>query len=145
MTEDPEIATGAHAAIFAAIHATAFPPRERWGVDSFSLQLALPGVFGLLDPRGGVLLARVIADEAEILTLAVEPRARRQGVATALLNQARAEAGRRGARSVVLEVSVGNRAARDLYGRAGFVEIGRRLRYYPDGSDAMILRAELTR
>lgn len=143
MTDAAETATLAHAAILAAVHATAFPPHERWGIDAISLQLALPGVFGFLHPRGGMLLARVTADEAEILTLAVEPRVRRQGVATALLTKALAEARSRGARSVLLEVSVSNAAARALYGRAGFVEVGHRQRYYADGADALILRVEL--
>lgn len=143
MTDAAETATLAHAAILAAVHATAFPPHERWGIDAISLQLALPGVFGFLHPRGGMLLARVTADEAEILTLAVEPRARRRGVGTTLLTKALAEAHGRGARAVLLEVSVGNTAARALYDRAGFVEVGRRPRYYADGSDAMILRAVL--
>lgn len=145
MTEGPHTATIAHAAILAAVHATAFPPRERWGIDAISLQLALPGVFGFLHPRGGMLLARATADEAEILTLAVEPRARRQGIATALLREALAEARKRGAGSVLLEVSVTNMAARVLYGRAGFVEVGRRPRYYADGTDAIILRVALPR
>jgi [ribosomal protein S18]-alanine N-acetyltransferase len=143
MTDAAETATLAHAAILAAVHASAFPPRERWGIDAISLQLALPGVFGFLHPHGGMLLARVTADEAEILTLAVEPRARRQGVARALLTNALAEARGRGARAMLLEVSVSNAAARALYDRAGFVEVGRRLCYYADGSDAMILRADL--
>lgn len=143
MKDDPDTATVAHAAILAAVHATAFPPRERWGVDAISLQLALPGVVGFLHPRGGMLLARVIGGEAEILTLAVEPRVRRQGVATALLTKALTEAGNRGARSVLLEVSVSNAAARALYGHAGFVEVGRRQHYYADGADALILRVEL--
>lgn len=143
MTNDPETATLAHAAVLAAVHATAFPPRDRWGRDAISLQLALPGVFGFLHPGGGMLLARATGDEAEILTLAVEPRARRQGVATALLHKALAEARGRGARAVLLEVSVSNAAARALYDRAGFVEVGRRPRYYADGSDAVILRVDL--
>ena len=143
MTDEPEPATLVHAGVLAAVHATAFPPRERWGVDAIRLQLALPGVFGFLDPRGGMLIARAAADEAEILTLAVEPRARRQGVARALVNKALAEAHGRGARMVLLEVSVSNAAARALYRRAGFVEVGRRPRYYTDGSDALILRVDL--
>ena len=143
MTDHPETATLAHAAVLAEVHATAFPPRERWGVDAIRLQLALPGVFGFVHPRGGMLLARATGDEAEILTLAVEPRARRQGVGTALVTKALAEAQGRGARIALLEVSVGNAAARALYGRAGFVEVGRRPRYYTDGSDALILRLDL--
>jgi ribosomal-protein-alanine N-acetyltransferase len=140
---EPLPATPAHAAVLAAIHAAAFPPREAWGCDAISLQLAMPGVFGLLDPRGGMLLARVTADEAEVLTLAVAPPRRRQGIAAALLRAALAGARARGARAMLLEVSVNNAAARTLYAQAGFVEMGRRPRYYADGADALILRAEL--
>jgi ribosomal-protein-alanine N-acetyltransferase len=143
MTEPLVCATQAHVPPLAAIHAASFPLREAWGEDAISLQLALPGVFGLLHPRGGMLLARVTADEAEVLTLAVAPQARRQGVATALLTGAMAEAQVRTARSMVLEVAVGNAAARALYALAGFVESGRRPRYYVDGGDALILRAPL--
>ena len=48
------------------------------------------------------------------------------------------------ARTMVLEVAIGNAAARALYERAGFVEAGRRPRYYADGGDALILRARLS-
>ncbi|HEY1932253.1 MAG TPA: GNAT family N-acetyltransferase [Acetobacteraceae bacterium] len=143
MSDPPLPATLAHTRVLAAIHAAAFERREAWGADAISLQLALPGVFGLLDQRGGMLLARVTADEAEILTLAVEPWQRRQGIASALLRAALTEARVRGARAMLLEVSVNNAAARALYARAGFVETGRRPRYYADGSDALILRTEL--
>ena len=71
-------ATPAHAAAMAAIHATSYPPRERWGADAMELQLGLPGAFGLIDPEGGLILARQVADEAEILTLAVTPGLRCQ-------------------------------------------------------------------
>ena len=78
-------ATPAHASALAAIHASAFPPREAWGEDAITIQLALPGAFGLIDDRGGMLLGRMAADEAVVLTLAVAPEARRQGIATALI------------------------------------------------------------
>ena len=81
VTEALQRATMAHVAPLAAIHAEAFPPREAWGEDAIALQLAMPGVFGLVHPRGGMILARVTEDEAEVLTLAVAPEARRQGVA----------------------------------------------------------------
>jgi [ribosomal protein S18]-alanine N-acetyltransferase len=143
MTAALRHATMLHAAAFAAIHATAFPPREAWGADAFALQLAMPGVFGLSHPSGGIILARVAADEAEVLTLAVAPAARRNGVASALLAAALATAREQGATAMVLEVAIGNAAARTLYDRAGFVEAGRRPRYYADGGDALILRARL--
>jgi [ribosomal protein S18]-alanine N-acetyltransferase len=133
----------AHIPAMAEIHAASFPPRETWAEDAFALQLILPGVFGLVHPRGGLLLARVTMDEAEVLTLAVAPEARRHGVARALLSAAMAKARQQDARTMFLEVAVGNAPAQALYRQAGFVEAGRRPRYYADGGDALILRTPL--
>lgn len=126
-----------------AIHATAFPARDAWSRDVFSLQLTMPGIVALLDPEKGLIIARVAADEAEILTLAVIPTARRSSVATKLLKQAAHQVAAMGARAFFLEVSVRNDAARALYARAGFVEKGRRAQYYSDRSDALVLRLDL--
>jgi ribosomal-protein-alanine N-acetyltransferase len=139
-----EPAAIAHAAAMAAIHRTAFPRGEAWGTDAIALQLALPGVIGWLDRRGGMILARVAADEVEVLTLAVAPAARRQGLGTRLLDAAMTLATSRGARVAFLEVSIGNGAARTLYARAGFTPTGRRPHYYADGTDALVLRRTLT-
>ncbi len=136
-------ASPAHAAALAAIHAAAFPPREAWGEDAISLQLALPGAFGLIDERGGMLLGRIAADQAEVMTLGVAPAVRRQGVASGLLSAAKAHAARCGAVALFLEVATGNEAALTLYLREGFTERGRRRRYYADKSDALVLGAEL--
>ena len=136
-------ATAAHVPAMAAIHAASFPPREAWGEDAFALQLLMPGVVGLIHPRGGLLLARVTMDEAEVLTLAVAPEARRHGIARALLRAAMATAKQQDASVMFLEVAVGNAPAQALYRQAGFVEAGRRPRYYADGGDALILRALL--
>ena len=67
-----QFATLAHAAALAAIHAAAFPAGEAWGADAIALQVALPGAFGLIDERGGMLLARVAADEADARAAAVD-------------------------------------------------------------------------
>ena len=136
-------ATPAHAAALAAIHASAFPSREAWGEDAITIQLALPGAFGLIDDRGGMLLGRMAADEAEVLTLAVAPEARRQGIATLLLRAAKAHVGARGGTGVFLEVATGNAAALALYARERFVKVGHRRRYYADLADALVLRAKL--
>jgi ribosomal-protein-alanine N-acetyltransferase len=129
----------------AALHAAAFPPDQRWGADALRLMLEMPGAFGLHRPGIGFVLARVAADEAEILTLAVAPDARRQGHGGALLANAMAGAAARGAQAMFLEVSARNAAARALYAAAGFAEVGRRRAYYADGSDALVLRRDLTR
>ncbi len=127
----------------AAIHEASFPPRERWGADAMCMQLELPGAFGLIDPGGGFVLARVAADEAEILTLAVMPPGRRAGLGRALLAAAMAEARARGASAMFLEVAEENTAARALYADAGFAAVGTRPNYYPGGAAALVLRARL--
>lgn len=128
----------------AALHALAFPPEERWGADALRLMLEMPGSFGLYAAEGGFILARVAADEAEVLTLAVAPAARRQGVGAALLETALTLVEEAGAGVMFLEVSTGNAAARALYAGAGFTEVGRRPRYYADGSDALVLSRRLS-
>jgi ribosomal-protein-alanine N-acetyltransferase len=131
------------AAALAALHAAAFPPGDRWGADAIGLMLDLPGTFALHRPGLGFVLARVAAEEAEILTLAVHPEARRQGHGGALLAGAMSGALARGAATMFLEVAESNQAARGLYAAAGFAEVGRRRRYYPDGGDALVLRRDL--
>lgn len=139
-----EPASLAHAPALALIHAAAFPPGEQWGAEAWATQLALPGTFGFISNQGGAILARVAGDEAEVLTVAVLPEARGHGLGRALLDRAVAEARARGADSMVLEVSVANAPALRLYASAGFQTVGRRPRYYPGGTDALIQRRALT-
>jgi ribosomal-protein-alanine acetyltransferase len=77
--------------------------------------------------------------DAHVIDLAVAPAARRRGIGRrlllALLGQVRA----RGATAATLEVRPSNDGSRALYGQLGFVEEGRRPRYYPDGEDALLL------
>jgi ribosomal-protein-alanine N-acetyltransferase len=143
MSGVPLPASVAHAAVLAELHALAFPPEERWSAGAFATQLALPGVFGLVLPDAGLILARVAADEAEILTIGVVPAARRAGYGAALLRAAEARAVADGARRMFLEVSLRNHAARALYMAAGYSEVGRRPRYYADLSDALVLARPL--
>lgn len=145
MTDPVFAAAPAHAGLLAEIHAHAFPPAETWSADAFAIQLAQPGTFGLIDPRGGFVLARVAADEAEILTLAVLPERRRLGIARSLLLAAAGATWARGGAALFLEVSEANCAARALYAAGGFTIAGRRRRYYGDGSDALLLRLNLDR
>jgi ribosomal-protein-alanine N-acetyltransferase len=131
-----------YAAVLAAIHAAAFP-QEPWGAAAFQTQLEMHGVIGLLDKRGALLMLRVTADEAEILTICVLPNLRRRGLARGLLQAGIARAVELGATSIFLEVDMDNRAAQALYAAAGFDQVGRRKRYYANGADALVLRLEL--
>ncbi len=141
----PLIVAGiAHAGVMQAVHAAAMPDGEAWSEAAIAEQLVLPGNFGLIDPAGGMVLARVAADEAEILALAVDPPARRHGSGAALLAAAEACAAAAGARTMYLEVAAPNQPARALYARAGYGLAGRRRAYYRDGSDALLLRKPLS-
>ena len=143
MSDTIEPTDAAHAAVLAEIHQAAFNPEESWSSHVMALHLGGPGAFGLLDPRGGMILARVAADEAEVVTLAVHPDVSRQGIGGGLLRAAMDQAGEMGARMMFLEVDVENAVARRLYERSGFTEVGRRPHYYASGADALVLRADL--
>lgn len=139
------LASPAHAALLAAIHHAAFPPAEHWGESAIAAQLALPGGFGFLHPAGAMVLGRLAADEAEILALAVLPSRRRAGLGRMLLAAAEAHVVAAGGRVIILEVAATNAAAQALYVAAGYRQIGRRTRYYPDGTDALVLARPLSR
>jgi len=138
-----EVATAVHADAMAEIHRAAFPSADTWSRDVMILQLDLPATFGFVHPGGGMILARVAAEESEILTLAVCPIQRRRGLASALLRAAKERAITLGAVSMFLEVAVTNHAARGLYKAHGFAEAGLRRNYYADGTNALILRSTL--
>jgi len=98
-----------------------------------------------LDPTSGALrgfsLARLAADEAEILTIAVESAWRGRGVGRDLLLETLRRAANAGARAMFLEVDEGNAAALALYRRLGFVKVGERPGYYRrrDGSRTLAI------
>jgi [ribosomal protein S18]-alanine N-acetyltransferase len=90
----------------------------------------------------GFSLVRAVADEAELLLLAVDPEEQRHGIGQLLLDEYVASASERGAIRLHLEVRDGNPAV-GLYQAAGFTPAGRRRNYYhgPDGEayDAITL------
>jgi ribosomal-protein-alanine N-acetyltransferase len=89
----------------------------------------------------GLIVFRSMADEAEILNLAVEASQRRQGIGWLLVQQSISECKAAGAKTIFLEVRESNEGARRLYARAGFKEGGRRAEYYREPpEDALILQ-----
>ncbi|MBN8551724.1 MAG: GNAT family N-acetyltransferase [Caulobacterales bacterium] len=111
----------------AEVHASAFDPP--WDAATFATLLGQPGVLALGDDDGFILI-RVVLDEAEILTLAVRPEARRRGRGRGLVASAGRLARSLGADRLYLEVAQDNGAAQALYVAGGFVEVGRRPGYY---------------
>jgi [ribosomal protein S18]-alanine N-acetyltransferase len=131
-----------HAARLAELHGQAFA--RPWEAHEFERCLAernvlADGVFlGSGREPVGFVLSRRVADEAEILSVVMGPEARGRGHARALLACHLDALGRRGVRTVHLEVEEGNEPALALYRRHGFREAGRRPGYYakPDGGRA---------
>jgi [ribosomal protein S18]-alanine N-acetyltransferase len=94
----------------------------------------------------GFIMSRIAADEAEILSVAVDPSTRGRGLAGDLLRHHLSRVAARGISKIFLEVGEDNRPAIRLYHKAGFLEVGKRAGYYQrSGSaiSALVLRREL--
>lgn len=131
-----------------ALEETAFP------LDPWSMNLVGEGVSDRL-PTVSYVVAELdgevvgyavvsVVDVAELQRIVVLPRLRRCGVARSLLAAVRERAATGGADRMLLEVREDNVAARAFYDREGFVELGRRSRYYRDGTTALVLTAPVT-
>ncbi|KQW69100.1 ribosomal-protein-alanine acetyltransferase [Phenylobacterium sp. Root77] len=134
----------------AQVHAAAFD--HAWSAPEIAQLLDGPGGFALLvetDQPLAFILCRAIAGEAEILTLAVTPAARRRGLARALVDAAAGAARMAGAEALFLEVAHDNVPALGLYEATGFSRAGLRRGYYDRGAagaaDAVVMRLDLGR
>ena len=132
------------AALMAALHATSF--ERPWSASEFDKLLSNPAVFALSfanETPQGFALAWAAAGDSELLTIAVSPKARRKGLGAVLVEAVIAQAMVCGAQALILDVAEDNPAARTLYAKRGFVEVGRRKDYYLTSqgpSDALTLR-----
>jgi ribosomal-protein-alanine N-acetyltransferase len=138
----------------ADIHGSAF--RRMWSADEFAgllsnrnvvaLAIRRVSIFGVRRIIGFVMM-RIAADEAEILSVAILPKARGRGFGRLLMEEAMRRLYREGARSCFLEVGNDNHAAIGLYRSLGFEEAGARQSYYPDpergDGTALVMRAQL--
>lgn len=93
------------------------------------------GYCGVFVPAPGI--------EADILTVAVLPAYRRQGIAREFMRQIEAYAIERGASAMMLEVELSNESAIKLYESLGYMKISVRMDYYGPGKDAHVMRKEL--
>ncbi len=131
----------------AALHARAFRTPPPWSAADFAAFIADPLAFLLVEGDAGFLLGRAVAGEAELLTLAVAPEARRRGLGRRLVGRFLYQARLRSAETAFLEVSAENPAALGLYDSAGFRLSGRRRGYYATAEgrriDALVLSRTL--
>ena len=127
----------------ARLHRAAFVRQRSWSAQEFDTLLAQPSTV-LIRASEGFGLIRVIAPEAELLTLAVAPPAQGQGLGRRLLDSLLAAAHAFGATEMFLEVAADNAPALSLYHSTGFARSGHRADYfrYPDGgrADAILMR-----
>jgi ribosomal-protein-alanine N-acetyltransferase len=123
------------APVLSALHASSFA--TPWTTEEFQTLLRQPGVMGWICLHEaeesiplGFILVRAVVDEAEILTVAVQPEQRRQNLGSRLLEQACDVLGTQNITRLFLEVAADNTAAIALYRRHGFVTVGSRPKYY---------------
>ncbi|WP_024515135.1 ribosomal protein S18-alanine N-acetyltransferase [Bradyrhizobium sp. Tv2a-2] len=149
-TASVEPATLADAQRLAQLHGASF--HRGWGESEFESMLGetntLVHRLRLGRKTVGFAVSRIGADEAEILSVAIDPRCRGQGLSRNLLLTHLGHLAGRGVRTIFLEVEENNRAALSLYKRAGFAVVGRRERYYlePNGEqlNALLMRRDLS-
>jgi ribosomal-protein-alanine N-acetyltransferase len=133
----------------AALHAAAFG--RGWSAEEFERLLIEHNVVADRAMSGssvaGFVISRLAADQAEILSIAVSALHRRRGLARKLLDVHLRRLAAYGISAVFLEVDERNTAARRLYARLRFVEVGRRESYYVDAGTevgtALVLRRDL--
>jgi ribosomal-protein-alanine N-acetyltransferase len=145
-----EPATLRDAPKLAQLHGASF--HRGWGEGEFEQMLTERNTLVHRLRRGrkiiGFAVSRMAADEAEILSIAVDPKHRGRGLSRNLLLTHLGHLAGRGVRTVFLEVEENNQPARRLYARAGFSVAGRRERYYkqPGGEqlNAVLMRRDLS-
>jgi ribosomal-protein-alanine N-acetyltransferase len=142
-------ATPRDVAAIATLHADSF--RRGWSdgeIEGMLLDRSVVAHRALIGSNfAGFVISRIALDEAEILSVAVTAAYRGRAVARTLLRHHLGRLAALGVRTVFLEVDEGNVPALSLYRRAGFVEVGRRERYYLNAEGkpaaALVLRRDL--
>jgi ribosomal-protein-alanine N-acetyltransferase len=138
------------AARLAQLHGASF--HRGWGEGEFEAMLAERNTLVHRLKQGrrviGVAVSRIAADEAEILSVAIDAGQRGRGLSRNLLLTHLGHLAGHGVRTIFLEVEENNAPARRLYERAGFSVVGRRERYYqqPGGEqlNALLMRRDLS-
>jgi ribosomal-protein-alanine N-acetyltransferase len=144
-----EPATLRDAPRLAELHGASF--HRGWGESEFESMLAerntLVHRLRLGRRTIGFAVSRMGADEAEILSIAVDAAHRGKGLSRNLLLTHLGHLAGRGVRTIFLEVEESNQPARRLYEHAGFTIVGRRERYYRHGGEqlnALLMRRDLS-
>ena len=114
-----------------------------WCEEDFLYWFGVEGALCLGFARADELTAYALGycqdRDFHLTSLAVEPEFRRRGFAWELLHQMLRQAAARGAGKCTLEVRAANRVALELYAKAGFRSVERRVNHYNDPRDDGII------
>ncbi|WP_305984875.1 ribosomal protein S18-alanine N-acetyltransferase [Roseibium sp. MMSF_3544] len=137
----------------ADIHAGSF--KNKWNAEDLARMKAQEGTTILVARRAspygtraplGFLILRKVADEAEVITIAVHPRQRGRGIGKKLMEAGLFRLYGERCSHLFLEVDAANEAALLLYRGLGFREVGQRKGYYSAGEGdgtALVMRIDL--
>lgn len=124
------------------LYAKCFPDRkQKWTADDFA-DLQKSGC-EIIMSENSFIVYRIAADEAEIITIGVDPKIRRTGTAFSLMTIVEKEIKNQGVNNIFLEVSSTNIPAIELYKKLGFLPVGSRPKYYEDGTDAIVMKKQI--
>jgi len=123
----------------ADLHQKCFPNKP-WSEQDFA-DLQKSGC-EIIMSQNGFIVYRCVADEAEIITIGVNPELRHQGIASAMIGIIEKTVKNQGIKKIFLEVSSINTPAQKLYENCGYKNIGIRPKYY-DGIDAILMSKDL--
>lgn len=145
LDEDLPMLAEIHAKSFAHNWSTGELARLK-GQEGVSIRVARrANAYGTRKPLG-FLMTRTVADEAEVLTIAVDPRQRGRGIAKKLMKDKMFRLYGKRCACLFLEVDAGNEPALRLYKSLGFKQVGERKGYYRSGEGdgtALVMRVNL--
>ena len=121
------------------LHKKCFPSKP-WSADDFR-DLKKSGC-EIIVSQNGFIVYRVAVDEAEIITIGVNPEMRRKGIASAMIAIVEKTIKNQGVKKLFLEVASNNSAGKKLYENCGFNVVGLRPKYY-DGVDAILMSKDI--
>lgn len=121
--------------------------QEPWSKDGFRelISNALYDAIGLFvgHQLAGYVFSYSVVDEIHIMNVAVHPNHRQKDYASKLLEHVHEKAKKKGGKFAYLEVRETNAAAQGLYQKLGYKKQGRRIGYYSNKEDALLMCKEL--
>ncbi len=117
---------------------------QKWNEKQFISELRASYALCLVDEEAGTFagyaIFHLMGSDSELLTIAVDPKFQRKGIASSLLHEGLDKLNRENGDHCFLEVRQGNNHARSLYEKHGFLAYSQRERYYDDGETAILYK-----